>query len=838
MRGREILHRARMDALFTQALKYPIMSIVAGPGFGKTTAVSSYLRAKQVRTVWIQLSVDDNMPSHFWETFSQALVPLNPTLAETILALGLPKAIELKHYLMELLLTELKPRFPYALVFDDLHLLQDGPVLDFISQIAQFSTEGVTMIVISRKNNLPNADELFKNDRLSRIDENELFFTKNELTEYFELMDIRISNTLMVDLYRDTEGWPFAVSLAADLLEKTSDDHSYVRAALKNNFDVIADNELFSVVSDELRRFLVQLSLIKHLSPELIREFKNGQRSMDALLQASSLIRYDNYMHVYRIHHLLLRYLENKQDILTDAERLEANEKAACWCMANGYKIDALSYYQATGDYGAIIDIAYTYPPVMPFDVAFTLLEIFEHAPPEVFERHATARTLHTRLIMTVGRVGEAMERMYECIALLEKRPLDGFTSRSLMGLYNNLGFAKLITCSETHDYEFAQHFEKALEYFETAEGLPTSGFQVYNVGPYALRTGSKDARDAKRYIEMIDRSVPCTTVTLQGCGHGLSDLVHAEHAFFRGLSSEAEHYAINCLGPAHEYGQFEIESRALFLLIRVYLQRGKYSLLVDAHAQLESLTDIPTFTNRYLLYEMICSWFFSMIGETGRVESWLKSDLWSTDAHSLFDGLDDSVRAKYYLTNKSYRTLLDFIDSRTARYGISRYILGKVGLTATRAVCLCQLGERTEALKELRRAYELSESNGFDMLFIELGNNMRSLASLALRVKSTPIPSSWLETVRCKAATYAKRLAFVRSCYLSAHNLETSVQLTNKEIDILSDLAQGLSRTEISLAHNVSINTVKTMLQMIYEKLGAESAMEAIRIATTKQLF
>jgi LuxR family maltose regulon positive regulatory protein len=77
-----------------------------------------------------------------------------------------------------------------------------------------------------------------------------------------------------------------------------------------------------------------------------------------------------------------------------------------------------------------------------------------------------------------------------------------------------------------------------------------------------------------------------------------------------------------------------------------------------------------------------------------------------------------------------------------------------------------------------------------------------------------------------------------VRSRYLYAHDLETTVHLTSKELDILVDLSQGLSRVEISQVHNISANTVKSMLRMIYEKLGAESAMDAIRIATTRNLL
>jgi LuxR family maltose regulon positive regulatory protein len=818
-------------------LEHPVVSIVAGPGYGKSIALSKYLLNASIQTTWVQLSADDVMPSHFWETFTQALAANSPSLASTVLAMGFPNTIDLRNYLVGLLRTELKPRLAYALVFDDLHLLEKGPVLDFIAQLVAINAQ-VPIVVISRCDRLPNAAELARSHRLARIEEQELAFTKSEVAEYFELLGVKASNELTSDIFRETEGWPLAISIAGRLLESQPLNSAAIRTALRGTINVIIENELFSTISTKMQHLLVQLSLVTHLPPELIDQFPGGRQMMDELTNTSSLVRYDNYMHVYRLHHLLLHYLEGKQNLLSDEERMEAYGRAARWCDANGYRIDALSYYHATANYDAIIDIAYAYPPIMPFDIAFKLFEIFENAPPEVFERYAAAYALYTRLIMMVGHVDEALAKTRERIALLEKRPHDGVTSRMLMGLYNNLGFAKLVICPETHDFCFAEDFEKALEYHQTATDPPAGGYQVYGVGPYALRLGRNKAGDPEKYIEMLERSVLCAMVTLRGCGCGLPELARSEYAFYRGLASEAERHAFCCLNQAHEQGQFEIEGRALFLLIRIYLQKGKHRQITKALSRLETLTGEAGFMNRYLLFELASSWLFAMIGEFDHVESWLRSPLWSTTANTLFDGLDDLVRLRYYLATKDYQTLLDFANSRTARHGVSRYLIGRIGLMLTQAICHNQLDNRTAALDRLREAYDLAQPNSLDMPFIEMGNAMRTLAGVALQNKAAGIPAAWLESIRSRATTYAKRVAHVRSCYLEAHNLMADVHLTNKELEILGDLSQGLSRMEISLAHGISINTVKSMLPLIYQKLGAENALDAIRIATTRGLL
>jgi LuxR family maltose regulon positive regulatory protein len=836
--GRSVLHRARLNALLDGALTRPVVTVIAGPGYGKTISVYSYLQKSTSRAVWVQLAASDANPSHFWETFSRAIESLNPELASAVFALGFPASDEMRRYLAGLFHNELKPRYRYAIVFDDLYLIQSGPVLDFIAQMTDALSEGSSVVILSRYDNLPNSSELFRDGRLARIDEADLSFTKSEIQEYFELLGIRTSNEMVTDIYRETEGLPFAVSLAARLLERSLDSDEYICEALRGNFNRIIDDQLFSLISEDLKHFLLKLSLIRHLSPELVGELKGGQKAMNELVSVSSLIRYDRYMHVYRIHHLLLQYLESRQHLLSQEERLEAYQKAACWCDANGYRLDALSYYCAMEDYDAIVNMAFTYPLVMPIDIATELLAALERAPKKFFETNPGTRVLYPRLIMTLGRVDEAIALIHEYLALLEKRPPSTTVNRTMMGLHNTLGYAQMISCPEKHDYGFAQHFKDALRYADSADRAPASGYLVYNVGSYALAVGRAKAGDPEAYIEAVSQSIPCTTITLRGCMHGLDSLARAEYAYFRGQNAETEPHALRCIREAHEYGQIEIEIRARYLLVRAYLQAGKYEQIMDVLAQLDTFMDEASFTNRHLLYEIVTSWFFAMIGEVNQVEGWLKSDLWSSGLNQLIEGPDDFTKAKYYLAIKDYRTLLAFAEDRATRFGVMRFIIGKIGFSAMCAVCHLHLGDRPQALAYLKEAYELASPNGFFMPIIEMGNNTRSLITAALKAPPEGVPVEWLETIRSRATTYAKRVAFVRSRYLEAHGLNISIQLTGKEIEILEDLSHGLSRTEIALAHGVSINTTKSMLQMIYDKLGAESAMDAIRIATAKHLL
>ncbi|MDR2673003.1 MAG: LuxR C-terminal-related transcriptional regulator [Coriobacteriales bacterium] len=838
--GRKVLRRTRLNAQFDEAMKRPVVTVIAGSGYGKSMAVYSYLRESENYTIWVQLSDNDNAPSHFWETFSQAFVYLNRELSARLRALSFPESEESLDYIIDMLRHEHKPHKCYELVLDDLHLLNPGPVFDFIMRVINTIAEGTGdwVIVIARRDIFPNTSALIHDDHLSQIDESDLAFTKSEIQEYFELIGVDASNDLVNSVYKDTEGLPFVVSLSARLLEHNPGDSGYIHTALIGSFERIIDTQLFWFVSEDLRRFLVKLSLIKHLSPDLINELDDGHKLMSQLASISSLVRYDRYMHVYRLHNLLLEYLKNKQNMLTEDERREVYSKAARWCETNGYHIDAIAYYRAMGDYDSLVNMANNYPSLIPHDIAVELLAALDQAPEEYLSATPDACVLYPRLVMTVGRVDEALRLTHEHIQACEQLPPSAAVDRMLAGFYNCLGFAGMINCPETHDYSFATYFEKALSYFGSAAKVEAPGHMIYSVGPYVLRVGRAHLNDPENYIAAVGRSAVCTTQTLRGCMHGLENLTKAEYAYFRGRSNEAENLALRSITEAQGFGQTDIEARALYLLMRIYLQMGKYECIVGALAQLDKLILDRSFPNLYLLYEIATSWLYASIGEVQRVEYWLKSDLWPSRLNDHISGLDDFAKVRYYLANKDYQALLNFTEDRSQRFGITRFVLGQLGVHIIKAICHQRLGNHKEALEWLKQSYQIAKPNKLVMLFIEFGNNMRSLASLALKTPNFGVPTEWLETIRCRSTTYAKHVAYVRSCYLQAHGSKTNVHLTSKELDILVDLSHGLSRTEISLAHGISINTVKSVLQVIYDKLGAEGALDAVRIAVAKQLI
>jgi LuxR family maltose regulon positive regulatory protein len=147
------------------------------------------------------------------------------------------------------------------------------------------------------------------------------------------------------------------------------------------------------------------------------------------------------------------------------------------------------------------------------------------------------------------------------------------------------------------------------------------------------------------------------------------------------------------------------------------------------------------------------------------------------------------------------------------------------------------KIKEKEKAFATLLDAYEMAAPNNIVMPFIELGKDMRTLTSSAL-LSGGSIPRVWLENINRRAATYAKRRAYIISEYKQAHRIVEKIVLSPRELEILTDLYHGLSRAEIAANRSISRNTVKMVIQNIYIKVGAKNIADLIRIAIEQKLI
>jgi len=70
------------------------------------------------------------------------------------------------------------------------------------------------------------------------------------------------------------------------------------------------------------------------------------------------------------------------------------------------------------------------------------------------------------------------------------------------------------------------------------------------------------------------------------------------------------------------------------------------------------------------------------------------------------------------------------------------------------------------------------------------------------------------------------------------ASGIEQSVSLTNREREILALLADGLGNKQIATRLGISTNTVKTHLELLFEKIGVRSRAEAVAVGVRRGML
>ncbi|MDR2357544.1 MAG: LuxR C-terminal-related transcriptional regulator [Oscillospiraceae bacterium] len=837
--GRALLERSDISALLDKAVEYPLVTVVAGSGYGKTQAVYSFLRNYRAIKIWLQINEFDNFSEKFWESLTNAVSTRDKAFAAKMLSIGFPETQRKFEQFFSLIKNETPPELKFIIVLDDFHRITSRPILQFIEKTALERLENVTAILISRTQPDINAIGMLSKGVISQINEDTLRFSRDEIVRYLKMLDITLTPEAVAEIHSVTDGWAFAVILIGMSLQNGLWHKDYALSAMKSNVFKLIDTEIFSAASDSLQKLLAKLSLINHLSPSLLAELCDDEALIGEMRKISSFIRFDAYTGVYRIHHLFLEYLKLRQEILSDDEKRDVYIRAARRCARDGDKLDAIAYCEKAGDYGGVAESAYTLTRMTPARVAEFLLDILGRLPERAYRENAELYIIKIKLLQSLARFDDAAALANATIASFEAKPETPENCWVLSECYLNLGFVGIYTALYTGIRDHGSHLERGYRYFKLSGGMTRGPRERALVSSYVSRVGyPADKGSLQRGIDAFQGYVDYVIESKNGMMCGMADLAGCEAAYFKADVKKAEGLAHQAIEKARGAEQFQIENRALLLLLRIYIHMGNTGGFHGVLEQLKSQLDNPEFLGGYTLYDIACGWFFAHIRQIDRVAGWLKSDFEKSDLNTLLYGLEKLVQAKCFLAEKKYYAVLAALEGQDGRYGLEAFLIGKLEVTVLRAICKYNSGDRSGAIKTLTQAYDISLAEELDMPFIEMGKDMRTLTAAAMRDGACEIPQAWLVKIHKKSSAYAKTLSYVITEYRNYNKLnEKLFALTAKEKEILTDLCHGLSRTEIAYNRNISVNAVKLLLQTVYSKLGAKNTADAVWIAASMKL-
>lgn len=832
MSKKNTLFRTRIDSLLQNATKNDAVAIIAGAGYGKTLAVSSFLSKNKNETVWIYLTALDNTHIRIWElictSFSKILN--NPELSQYSKIYPFDNTVV--ESFINILYTQLSSDKKYYLVLDDLHNINNPLIFNIFEKLILSRIPNLCIILISR-NEIPiSINTLIGKGILSQINSHELILTKEELADYFEKNSIEITTQAISDFYEYTKGWFFSAHLVCMLLKKDTMYKVSPLSTIKEDIFSILENTTYSSFSNKIKNYLLKFSLLERLPLGLAVNLSNNDWPLvNQAIKSTSFIEIDSFNDNIRFHPLFLQFLDNKKNSLSTSEQKKVHFFAAKWFQKNNMRIDAIFHYEKIQRYDLIIPILLTFKNAFSKQTMNFLIDVINRMPEKILNENPVLHFLKIKFLMNNFDMADVNLKLLEFSKRLEELDPSPNVISALGEIYAHLGFQSLITCSSSHTYEFVNYFKLASIYLPKGSSLIHRPY-IAN-GNYICNVSNPQKGEFIAYIESIKKMIPYASKVIPNTFEGYDNLATAEYLFFQKKIKESEKYLMQAKKDSHINNSSFVEINALYLETRINLANGYYSKIKNTLLQQEKLALNINSSEAYTVLDITKSWFYCQIGYHNLVSSWINDEEKSKEMLTpVTFSTDKLIRAQCLLAKNNLSELLAMLSSKEDGFQFENYLIGRIELKVIKAIALHLLNENYKSLIELREAYELAHPNNLILPFVEQGKYMRTLLNKTNTIAG--IPESWIADIKVKSTIYAKKLSAVRTEFNLNHmNSNEKPVLSKREIDVLICIAQNMTRDEISSSNNLSINTVKSITKNIYNKLGVSSNVEAVRIAT-----
>jgi LuxR family maltose regulon positive regulatory protein len=369
---RSLVARARLSAMLDAGSETALTLVAAPAGFGKTTALTSWLAAGDRSVAWVSLDESDAQATLFWQYVIGALDSAAPGTglgAMAQLAAGQPASPSL----LTTVLNDIAvvPQ-EIELVLDDYHLADSTEVAQGMTFLLEHRPPNLHVVISTRADpDLPLA-RLRARGELVEVRARDLRFTGDEAAVYLtEVGGLRVEASDVAALESRTEGWVAALQLAALSMQGRDDVGDFIAGFAGTDryvVDYLAD-EVLSRQPEQVRDFLMRTSVLERLGPDLCDAVveREGSRAMLESLERANLfvVPLDDQRRWYRYHHLFADVL--RAHLSADHPDLVAglHLRASRWYDEAGEPVPAVRHALAAGDPDRAADLVETATPAL-----------------------------------------------------------------------------------------------------------------------------------------------------------------------------------------------------------------------------------------------------------------------------------------------------------------------------------------------------------------------------------------------------------------------------------------------------------------------------------------
>jgi LuxR family maltose regulon positive regulatory protein len=868
--GSALVPRSRLVAQLDAALPRAgnsfarrLTLVSAPPGYGKTTLIADWrLRIAESnpesairipRFAWLSLDADDNEPHRFLSYLVAAAQTVAPQAGQAVQQLlQAPRRPPLATLLAMLIADLAAHPEPFALVLDDYHLIQNLDVHESLAFLTDHQPPQMHLVLITREDPPLPLARLRAQGQLTEIRQDLLGLTPAEAkTLLNRVCGLALSEGDIALLQSRTEGWIVGLRLAALALGDQAGDNG-VRALIAS-FDgrhhFIIDylmEEVFSHQPPAVQSFLLQTAILDRFTASLcdaVTGRSSSRQLLHSLANANLFLQpLDARREWYRYHQLFADLLRHRLQ-LSDIEETHLHAAAGHWYAAHQLPREAIPHLLRAGDgagAGALLETISG--EMMQLGEISTLLRWLRRLPADTLARSPNLRLQLAWALALAGQLDAADAQLF----ILEELPMLSAELRY------SVVTAQAHIARSRHDLPRTIALgQKALRLIapedHNALGVAAVnlGIAYWNAGRLAearaalLDAGRSSAQSDNHYALLMANSFLALIAAVTGrlreaeesCRHllqtggdhpatGMAHLALGCLALEAAAPEEALPHLEQAVALSGFMGNYEMQSNAYQLLALARSANGDHQGALAALAGAQETTGRADLPPHALARNAACAVQLALArNDLAAAESWARQATLPIDPSPFFKWLH-LAPARLALARGDKLGAATLLAKQAARAEAAsppwRY-----GLLEVRLLQALAAPSTHQALTFMDEALDLTGDEPFVHSFTAKGEPMHRLLRLAASQGKHP--------------ERARRRLAEAGLPPVAPLVEP---LSQREQELLALLAKGHTNAEIALALVVTVNTVKTHLRHIYEKLDVHNRRDAIQRAQTLGLL